>query len=496
MGTCIHTAKTQEMANPNLKWEWVKYKIREFCIAFTTQRARERKAWIAKMEKRLSFLADQHDLSDSPEVVSEVASLKREIAEIHKHQANRAIFKSKANWTQLGERPTAYFLGLEKRQYKEKTMTHLKDENGYLLTNNTEILAYEKRYFTNIYKESQTNLQSLDGLPISKEDVPQVTEDHRKMNNLPFTPRDFLTALKQLNKNKSPGSDGITPEFYITFWDALQDMYFESIMYSLDTGSLSEEQKVGIVTLIPKKAQDRLQLANWRPITLLNSDFKIFSKALANRIQSCIKDVVSPDQTGFIKGRSITSNLTTIQMVIDQVHDSDSHGVLVALDYAKAFDTVRWGLIHQALEMFGFGELVLRSVKLLFQDIKTCLFNAGYSSGFFYPERGIRQGCCCSPGLFVITVELLALMVRRSTNIQGIQVAGEEIRLSQYADDATFFVRGVAALSHLLELLAEFSTFSGLCINFQKSHLLLLGNHLHPPAQFKGIQVTDTVKIL
>lgn len=316
------------------------------------------------------------------------------------------------------------------------------------------------------------------------------------MNDLPFTPRDFLTALKQLNKNKSPGSDGITPEFYLTFWNDLQTIFFESIMFSLDHGSLTEEQKVGIITLIPKQSQDRLLLKNWRPITLLSSDFKIFSKALANRIQSCIKDVVHTDQTGFIRGRSISTNLANIQMVIDQVQETDSHGVILALDYARAFDTVRWDLVYYALDLFGFGERVSSAVKLLFQGIKTRIFNSGFSSDFFVPSRGIRQGCCCSPSLFTLAVELLAILVRKSVLIKGIQVTDQEIKLSQYANDSTFFVHGVPALQPLLRLLSTFSSVSGLCINYQKSHLLLLGNHLHPPAQFQGIEVVDTVKIL
>lgn len=496
MKAVIRLAREQDMSNPHLQWEWMKYKIREFTISYTVNRAREQRAWITKAEKRLSLLTEQHDLSDSQDVITEVASLKRELAEVQQHAANRSIFKSKANWTQLGERPTAYFLGLEKRQYKEKTLTSIKDENGHVLTNNTNILDYEKRYYSYIYKEDTATLESLDNLPIPNDEIPQVTEAHRKMNDLPFTPRDFHEALKQLNKNKSPGSDGITPEFYIAFWDQLHDLFFETFMYSLNEGHLSEGQHVGIVTLIPKKSQDRQQLSNWRPITLLNTDFKIFSKALANKIQSCITDVIHNDQTGFIKRRSITTNLTNIQLVIDQVHASDSHGILLAVDYEKAFDTIRWALIQKVLNLFGFGELIPKAVTLLFKDIKTCILNSGYSSDFFFPQRGIRQGCCCSPSLFTIAVELLAIMVRRNLAVRGIQVAGREMKISQYADDSTFFVKTISALDALLELLTTFSTFSGLRINYKKSHLLLLGHHLHPPVQYRGIQVKDTVKIL
>lgn len=85
--------------------------------------------------------------------------------------------------------------------------------------------------------------------------------------------------------------------------------------------------------------------------------------------------------------------------------------------------------------------------------MKTCIFNSGFSSGFFYQTRGIRQGCYCSSSLFILAVELLAIQVWKSTLIQGIQVAGQEIEMSPYADDSTFFVHGIPALQHLLRIL-------------------------------------------
>lgn len=177
---------------------------------------------------------------------------------MHQAKANRAIFKSKANSIKLGERPTSYFLGLEKRQSKERTITSLKDENGCILINNADILGYEKRYFSNIYTEDSSILLPVEEIPLTREDVPQVTDDRQYIINLPFTHWDFHTALKNLNKNKSPGSDGITPEFYLQFWDQLHTLFYESIMFSLDQGCRSTEQHAGVVTLIPKKAQDRL----------------------------------------------------------------------------------------------------------------------------------------------------------------------------------------------------------------------------------------------
>lgn len=167
----------EDLDNPNVQWEWVKFKIREFCLAYTIKRNRAQKALTSEMEKRLLILAEIHDLSDSQETASEVQSLKRQLAEIKQEKANKAIFKTKAKWIQLGERPSSYFLGLEKRQAREKTITSVKDENGRLLTINAEILAYEKRYFSQIYNEDLSQLQPVQELQLQKEDLP---DSHRQ----------------------------------------------------------------------------------------------------------------------------------------------------------------------------------------------------------------------------------------------------------------------------------------------------------------------------
>lgn len=152
MTECIRIALLEDMENPNSKWEWTKYKIRQFSIEYLLKKKREQKKLIAKLEKRLQFLAENNDLSDSPNVVTEVRSIKRELSEILQEKANKAIFKAKAHWTQLGEKPSSYFLGPEKRKSKEKSITALKDDTGTILTDRSEILAYQKKYFSEIYK--------------------------------------------------------------------------------------------------------------------------------------------------------------------------------------------------------------------------------------------------------------------------------------------------------------------------------------------------------
>ncbi len=115
-----------------------------------------------------------------------------------------------------------------------------------------------------------------------------------------------------MKNNKSPGSDGLTVEFYKIFWNDIKQYYIDSINFSLANGTLTEMQKQGVITLIPKKDSNLEILTNWRPISLLNVDYKIATKAIANRIKKVLPNIINSSQTGFLKGRYIGENIRTI----------------------------------------------------------------------------------------------------------------------------------------------------------------------------------------
>lgn len=495
----IQVFQQDQFEDPSLKWEWIKFKIKEFCITYSIKRNREKRGHMSDLELQLINLEKKLQESHSEDTFNEYQSIKRELTELKLHQANGAIFRTRANWALAVEKPTAYFLGLEKRKSKGKTISSLKDNQGQLLTNSKDILNHGKEFFTKIYAEDPASLTALqeNTMDIEEEnDVPHISELSKVLVNRPFSQQEFAAALKDLNSNRTPGSDGLTVEFYQKFWPQLQTHFYSSIMHSLDIGKLSEEQRTGLITLIPKKGLDKTEISNWRPITLLNVDFKIYSKAIAKHLQSCIKEVTHSDQTGFIRGRYIGENINNIQNIIHHTAANNETGYILALDYTKAFDTVRWELIYKALEIFEFGEYMLTAVKLLFASAKSRLTNAGFASEVFFPQRGVRQGCCSSPSLFVLTVELMAILVRRSLQIRGITIQEHQAKISLYADDATFFLSDIQSLDALLDLLDRFASLSGLRMNKNKSHLLLLRNHKDPPQSYHDIRITDTVKIL
>ena len=291
-----------------------------------------------------------------------------------------------------------------------------------------------------------------------------------------MTRAECLKALKEMDSNKTPGSDGLPAEFYKIFWNDISDFLLGSINYAYKTGQLSVSQKRGVVKLIPKKDTEPYYVKNWRPISLLNCDYKLATKAVANRLKQVLPKLIDNDQTGFLKGRFIGENIRLIDSVINFTAAKNIPGLLVFLDFEKAFDTVEWTFIQKTFQHFNFGPSIISWIKLFYHDIETCILNNGWSSNFFKLERGVRQGCPLSPYLFILCAEVLADAIRNDNNIKGITVDGQEIKISLYADDTTLILDGSrASFKNSLQVLESFSLISGLRLNYKKTEVPWIG---------------------
>ena len=188
-------------------------------------------------------------------------------------------------------------------------------DNGIEITNQKEILNEQMRFYQKLYTSNKTNVNPSDFLEEDK--MPKLSENHKIMCDNPLTIEECGTALSKLENNKSPGSDGLTTNFYKFFWTDIKDIVYESYIYSQNNGSLSMCQKMGILNLAPKEGKDLRLLKNWRPITVLNTDYKILTKALATRLQKLIASLIDPDQVGYISGRYIYISFIAFLMYIN-----------------------------------------------------------------------------------------------------------------------------------------------------------------------------------
>ena len=165
-------------------------------------------------------------------------------------------------------------------------------------------------------------------------------------------------------------------------------------------GELTSSQRQAVISLIEKKDKDKRYIKNWRPISLLNVDLKIASKALAARIKKVIGGVILYDQTAYVKGIYIGESIRLIQDIIEYADEMDEEGILFSSDIGKAFDSVDHTFIFITLKKFGFGPDFIQWVKTLLNRPESCVMNNGKSTGYFGLERGTRQGDPLSPYIY------------------------------------------------------------------------------------------------
>ena len=148
---------------------------------------------------------------------------------------------------------------------------------------------------------------------------------------------------------------------------------------------------------------------------------------------------------------------------------------VVAEDFREAFDNLEWSLLQYALHTFNFGEGIRRWVEIFYNDVKSTIFNNGFSTNWIKPTRGVRQGCPLSPFLFVLSAELMANKIHHSNNDKGVLLFGNEIKLSQFADDTNLICSDLQSVEKALQILGDFGDISGLRLKKRKNTSYVVG---------------------
>ena len=303
-----------------------------------------------------------------------------------------------------------------------------------------------------------------------------------------------------MNNDSSAGCDGLSAPFYKVFWNKLKIILLESFNEAIEKGELSTNQKRGIITLL-HKGDNRNYLTNWRPISLLNTDYKIFSKVISSRIKAVLPKIISTSQKGFLKNRNITELIRNIDDILNLTNTSKSSGLLASVDFRKAFDTLSKNTILNSLKIFNFGPYLINLVSVLMCNSESCVTNAGWLSTWFPCERGVRQGCSSSPYLFIIAAELMSIKLRSDSSINNLTLLPYNIkipRIFQYADDTTLFLKSEADLEYALNIIDEFGKVSGLKLNRHKSVIMPIGGFVRDnfsTSDVKWLKEDEFIKI-
>uniref|UniRef100_A0A8C5M1H2 Reverse transcriptase domain-containing protein n=1 Tax=Leptobrachium leishanense TaxID=445787 RepID=A0A8C5M1H2_9ANUR len=305
--------------------------------------------------------------------------------------------------------------------------------------------------------------------------LPSLTSTQRDGLSSPFTELEIATTIKSLPSHKSPGPDGFTDIYYKNFSALLTPHLLSLFSSAAETGRFPEEMLRTTIVPLPKPGKSPTLCPNFRPISLLNVDVKIYAKIIANRVAELLPGLICSDQVGFIRGRQGPHNTKKLIDLIQVIQTHRLPSVLLALDAEKAFDRVDWMFLRKVLLKFGFPVSVLQSIFALYASPTASVLTAGFLSTQFGIRNGTRQGCPLSPLLYALVIEPLAQRIRQDDGVAGIMVGPTVYKIGLFADDILLtLTEPTDSLPRLSELLTEYSAVSFHKINLPKSQALTI----------------------
>jgi exonuclease III len=404
-------------------WDMLKFAIQFRAKHYSKEQAFRRKRTIQVLEKDLSQV--NVSLSSQPSDASlylRRARLDTMLAEYYEDIREAARLKARMKYKTQGEKPTKYFTALVKQRSQKSNLTSLKvDRNGLeiSLTTVEEILEEASNFYAELYTRKVFESGHQNGINFLDKNVAStLSKSERALCDQPVSEKELKKALDMLPSGKVPGIDGLPAEFFKEFWSEIKTSFLEVLHSSFANGALPETMRTSVITLIyKKKARDDLK--NYRPISLLCSDYKIIAKALAERIKVVLPTIIHRDQTGFLKDRYIGENITLFLDSQEYLSRNQKTGFAFLADWEKAYDRIDRRFIEQCLTAFGFGPNCVLWFKVLHKDSFAQVIVNGFLTESFDVQRGVRQGCPWAPFLFLIGIEPLACALQKDQTIKG-----------------------------------------------------------------------------
>ena len=486
--------KKSEFPNLRTWWDIGKGKIKDIAVC-VGKRINEEFKEIRRLEQRFANLSEV-ERSNIPKG----EEIQAKINTYYERKAEAARIRAKENWFEKGEKSTKYFFDLEKHRAQAKHWLKVKTLEGKYEEGIEKILKRQVEFYQKLYKSEGQDKTCADSLLECVDD--NINQVDKTMLDKPISFEELKKSVHSMKKGKSPGEDGIGAEFYQMYWEDIGGDFTDVVHEVFLEGDLSSSQKKGLITLLYKKGE-REDIANWRPITLLNLDYKIIAKSLASRLKEILPKIIHPSQKGSIAERRIDHGIRLIQDVITYHEQEKLGGAIIFLDQTKAFDRVERSWLKQTLEKFGFGENFVKWVTILYDDAESSILTNGYRSKHFKIERSVRQGCPIAPYLYVLQAEPFMCSVRKNSKINGIKVPPQnpmspekEVKNGAFVDDTQLFISTVPSIDEIFRTIGTYEKASGAAANYQKTEGMLLGSWKERPPPSNKIKWKQQIKAL
>lgn len=409
---------------------------------------------------------------------SNINRLKGQILQL---QRNFATKLRRNNSSYVGGEQTSLFHLNERSTRKARTsINSLELQDGSVITGGREIQAEVSGFFNHLYAAGETSDTSR-FLPAKS--IP--TDIEENITILRYAEEDeIFAAIKSSCSKKSPGADGLPKEFYLKCWRIIS-REFTLVVNDALSGNVPKSFLDGIVVLVRKKGNKK-DMSAFRPISLLNFDFKTVSRILKQRMEKLVPLVLSPEQKCSNGSRTIFEATTRIWDKICEVKHRHQNALLVSFDLDHAFDRVDHSFLQQTMLRMNFNPALVELIKKFMENSFSRILVNGHLTPEIHIRRSVRQGDPLSMLLFVLYMQPLLDELRQT-------FPGAII--NAYADDISMFVENEGMLVQVSEIFSTFGEESGAILNRVKTVGLMIGN-INLTAATEWLSIENHVKIL
>lgn len=352
-----------------------------------------------------------------------------------------------------------------RRRGKQQSMNKLETDSGVVLRDQQDISAHLLHVYTNKFAAPM-------GPPPPPSAVEHLEKSVTQQDNdilcQPISIEELTASVMASPRGKSPGLDGIVAELYREFWPLISSAMHEVVTELWENG-VPEEMLRGVVVFIPKK-KDGKTVKDYRPLTLLNCDLKLYARVLATRLARLQDKLLHPSQVRPGGVRNMTAALCDLRDVISYLDNTKSPGCVLTIDLASAFDCVKHDFMLQVLRRRGLDPRFIQVLRPFYGNATSQLRVNGRLTSPFRVMKSMRQGCPMS--MLMFSVCLSPLVTKLHMRLEGVVLVDSCIKVSTYADDMYSILRSHHDAMVVSEELGEFGDVSGLCENKAKSAAL------------------------
>lgn len=460
--------------NPAILWDASKAFLRGKIIALSAELKKSKAKRLSDLQEKLKSLEQVHSINKDSSTLEQMRPVKQEIDKILSEEIEKKLKYLKQRYYEAGPKASKLLAWRLRKQQAETTIHRIKNPQTNKVTTKLEGVqkafeTYYKSLYTQPDKADRPTIQTfLDSL-----DLPHIGKIQNEELVSEISIEEIDGIISGLKVNKSAGCDGYPAEWYKCMRKPLLPLLQASFNYTMKEGFLPPSWNEAFISVIPKEGKDKMYCKNYRPISVLNTDYKIYAAILTKRLETVMPSLIEEDQTGFIRNRQTHDNIRRVLHVIDHISKEQMSAVLLSLDAEKAFDSVGWDFLFQVMSRFGFCESFTQCIRTLYSSPTARIKINGSLSNPIRLQRGCRQGCPLSPSLFNLFIEPLAQAIREETALEGIPVGGVENKICLYADDVLVTLKNPeSGVPVLMNILGMYGRYSGYVLNVQKTQVL------------------------